>query len=373
MHKIMENITKKLQLSGNKLMWHQKELEKWKIGKMFPPIYIEFGPTSFCNHKCVHCYVQEAVKNPVSIDKNIYLRFMKEIGEYGVKAIVLGGCGEPFIHKTSVSAIEIAVKNGTDVGVLTNGIPIKEKNIPSLMENLTYIRFSVSGGSAESYSSIHKCNPNEWEKIRDTMRKSVEYRDKNNAKCTLGAYTLISDKNLLEIENWTKEVKDMGFDYIMIKPPAPGLDKKVFVNQANLNEVNPLLEKIVKLEDDNFQVMIRNDLFEDKGQCKREYEKCLGLPFMCAVDSDGSVYACNWFWGNENFCYGNLNENTFPEIWESEKKEKILGRISSPDFDFSKCGECRQNNINKWLEEVNQEKIKLEVPIGNTPRHVNFI
>ena len=364
-------IAKQLILEGSKLAWHKKELEKWIKGEIFPPIYLEFGPTSFCNHKCVHCYVQEEIEKPNSMNSEVYLRFMKEIGEYGVKAIVLGGCGEPMLHPTSTKAIETAVKHKTDVGILTNGIPINDKDIPSLMENLTYARFSVNGGSAESYSRIHRCNPCDWDKVRATMKKCADYRNKNNAKCTLGAYTLVSNINLLEIEDWVKQVKNIGFDYIIIKPPAPGLEHRVFVEQVPLDIIKPQLEKISSLQDDSFSIMIRKDLFDKKGSCKREYGECLGLPFMAAVDSDGNVYSCNWFWGNEDFCYGNLNNQTFPEIWQGEKKRNILERISSPNFDFESCGECRQNNINKFLWDIKQGK-SYEV-IGEPPAHINFI
>ena len=86
---------------------------------------------------------------------------MKEIGQFGVKAVTLGGCGEPFLHKSTARAIEIAVENGTDVGALTNGIPIRDKDIPSLMENMTYLRFSVNGGSAnlmQKYINVNQKN-----------------------------------------------------------------------------------------------------------------------------------------------------------------------------------------------------------------------
>ena len=203
------------------------------------------------------------------------------------------------------------MKSGTDVGILTNGVLIKEKDISSLMENLTYMRFSVSGGSHESYSFIHGCHPHDWDKVRNNMRKCADYRNKNNSKCTLGAYTLISDKNINEIEDWVKEVKNMGFDYITIKPPAPGLNHVIYVKQSELDRCKPIFDGISKMSDNHFKVEIRKDLFEKKGSCERDYGKCLGLPFMCAIDSDGSVYSCNWFWGNKDFCYGNINENTF--------------------------------------------------------------
>lgn len=364
---------KKLQLTGTKIGWHQKELKKWIRGENFPCLYMEFGPTSACNHKCVHCYVQEAVKKPVSLDSKVYLRFMKEIGRYGVKAIVLGGCGEPFLHPMTLKAIEIAVKNGTDVGVFTNGALIKDKDIPSLMKNLTFIRFSINGGSAKSYSIIHRCPESEYEKVKNIMKKMFEYKKKNNSKCTLGAYILVSDVNFLEIESFVKEIKDMGFDYVIIKPPEPGLNGKIFVKQSDLDKIVPYLKKVQELQDDNFKVMVRMDMFQEKGYCKKEYKQCLGLPFLSVVDSDGNVYTCNWFWGNKKFSYGNLYKKSFKEIWEGKRKKEIIKEVSSPNFSLAKCGRCRQDNMNKYLWKIKTGEIKLKKPFGESPLHINFI
>src|SRR3989344_7261204 len=102
----------KLKLSGNKLMYHQDVLDRWKKGEIFPPVYIEFGPVMGCNHKCVCCYVQEYVEGKTGnnkilrMDDDVYLRFMGEMGDYGVKAVVLGGCGEPMLHNKTTKAIE---------------------------------------------------------------------------------------------------------------------------------------------------------------------------------------------------------------------------------------------------------------------------
>lgn len=57
-----------------------------------------------------------------------------------------------------------------------------------------------------------------------------------------------------------------------------------------------------------------------------------------------------------------LTKNTFKEIWESKRRLEIVRRVSSEQFDLSKCGLCRQNNINKFLWEL-----------SNPPEHINFI
>ena len=153
-------------LRHHKLLYHQKELRDYKEGKMFPPIFIEFGPVGGCNHRCVHCYVQDILNTPPEmLDADIYVRFMKEIGDYGVKAIVLAGVGEPLLHKATPKAIECAVQRGTDVGLFSYGIPLTQKNIPTLLDNLTYIRFTINGSNKKNYAKTHQTNESDWDKL----------------------------------------------------------------------------------------------------------------------------------------------------------------------------------------------------------------
>jgi len=219
----------------------------------------------------------------------------------------------------------------------------------------------------------------DFDRIKSNMKKISEYKQKNNSRCTLGVYSLIFNQNISELESWVNEVQGLGFDYMIIKPPGLGVGNISHIEPMRLEECKPSLERISKMSTHSFLVQVRWDLFK-KG-CTRDYDTCLGLPFMCAVDSDGSVYACNWFWGNEDFKYGNLNKNTFPEIWESRRKKEILEKVLSKDFDLSKCGACRQNSINGFLWTLKNSKnpyrflsdFRDSLEGHNQPDHINFI
>ena len=66
--------------------------------------------------------------------------------------------------------------------------------------------------------------------------------------------------------------------------------------------------------------------------------------------------------GKENFSYGNLNEESFVQIWEGKNREKLTEFFMQMDLESS-CREiCRLDEMNKYLNE-------LKYP-GS---HVNFI
>ena len=350
----------KLQLYGNKLMHHPDAIQKWKEGKPFPPIFIEFGPVIGCNHKCKHCYIKNVSNKTILLEEKIYLRFMKEIGEFGVKSVILAGCGEPMMHKATPKAIKVGNDNGVDIGMFTNGIPIKDEDIPILMDNLTFIRFTINGCSEKSYTTIHSCKSNDWFKVKSNIKKCVEYKKKMDSKCTIGVYTLLQKENVDELKDWVEEVKYIGVDYIIIKPPGKGIDGNQYVEVIDYKPYEEYLHKISNMGNSKFIVEIRWDVFES-GYPKL-HKECLGLPFMCAVDADGSIYACTWTWGNSKFKYGNLYDNTFEKIWNSKNKDIIMQMINT-DYPIE-CEHCasRHNSINRYLWEL-----------ANPPDHINFI
>ena len=87
---------------------------------------------------------------------------------------------------------------------------------------------------------------------------------------------------------------------------------------VNLEDYNLLEEPLKEFETENFKILFR------KATAQRihegaTYKKCHGLPFFALIDAKGNIIPCNLFYGKDDFTYGNLYENSFSEIWKSEK------------------------------------------------------
>ena len=83
---------------------------------------------------------------------------------------------------------------------------------------------------------------------------------------------------------------------------------------------------------------------------------------MAYMDASGEVFPCIVFMGCNEFVYGNINDNSFDQIWESDQAEKIRMQFNS-DFIKKYCRKtCRLDEINKYLYELKHPSA-----------HVNFI
>ena len=78
--------------------------------------------------------------------------------------------------------------------------------------------------------------------------------------------------------------------------------------------------------------------------------------------ANGEVYGCSSFLENEKFCYGNINEKSFQDVWEGDKRKESYEFIRNK-MNAQNCREnCRMDEINRYLWELD-----------HPGAHVNFI
>ena len=356
-----------LQLYGHKLIYHLETLEKWLAGEQFFPLHLDIGPFGGCNHRCVHCYVEYLGHQGISLKRDPYLKLMKDIGDCGVKSIFLAGTGEPLLNKATADAIVTARSSGVDVAMATNGAFLKPEVADKILGSMTWLRFSMLGDSKETYTKIQSRNEDDWAKVKSNMEYAAELRAKKGYDATLGVYMCVLPENVGEVVSLTRRVKETGFDYIIVKPPTQNPKNNFSFPRDMHLRYRDALEEAKALQDDRFNVFVRFDLFGDEarvadGKNVKSYDTCYGLPFIAVVDADGGLYTCTGYWRNKEYCYGNLYENSFKEIWTSQQQKNVRNFVET-SVDFNKCEPlCRQHNINKFLWQVK-----------NPPNHHEFI
>lgn len=179
---------------------------------------------------------------------------------------------------------------------------------------------------------------------------------------TLGVQMLILPESVREIPAMAKLARDLGADYLSIKPFNQGHKvKKDKAVDAGLLQEMYLAAK--EEEDGNFKVMMRSNLMEQHTFAHPNYDRCGMLEFFCIINADGAVIPCTVFPGIEEFVYGNLNQNTFGEIWQSERCRSVKRRINEEVFErYCTSEDCKMRMQNEYLYQLTHPHA-----------HVNFI
>ena len=340
----------------HKLVFHPKRVAEWhEKGDCFP-VYVEAGLTNACNHNCVFCALDFLENGARFIDRDIMVSAIKDMGQRGVKSMMIAGEGESVLHKDIGLFSQTAKQSGMDVSITTNGVPFTTEKIRSCMPNLTWIRFSIDSGSPENYAQVHQCAPEDFNRVINNIQEAVEFKKQNNLKTTIGVQFLMIPPNKDEVIKLAHILKEVGADNLQVKPYSHHPQSK------NDFSVDPLhhdkIEKeLQQFNSDKFQVIFRKNTIERLQD--RPYDKCFGASFISLIDAMGNIFPCNLFYNSPEFVYGNLYEKSFSDIWRGDKRKQILEKLK---VGHDCRAACRLDVINRYLHRLK-----------NPGLHENFI
>lgn len=347
-------------MDSHKLIYHPETVGRWLRGENIYPIEIEISPSGACNHRCIFCAVDYVGYQPVFLDKDILLRDIRQMSERGLKSVICSGEGEPLLNKAMPDIANGIKACGVDVAMSSNGALFTKDKAEECLGAFTWIRFSVASMEEKSYEKIQRGKEGDLNRVKENLADAVKIKRKKGLQTTLGVQCLLLPDNIEQLSDMTKQLCEIGVDYLTIKPYSQHLhsENKFEIDYADMLD----LEKELKqYETEEFAVYFRANAMKKMHQ-EKCYKQCYGLPFMTHIDSRGNVWPCVAHIGTEEFCYGNIYEQTFEEIWEGKRRQEIMSRLSVLDINKVCREACRLDEINKYLNE-------LKYP----GEHVNFI
>lgn len=364
-------------IDSHKLAYHPREVAKLldaenDVSKLLDiyPIYVEVSPVGACNHRCSFCavdYIGYVTANKLDVDTMFSV--LDEMGDNGVKSIMFAGEGEPLVHNKINEIVEKTKSVGIDISFTTNAVAMTDKFIEKSLKYISWVKVSFNAGTAENYAKVHGTKEKDFNTVIQNMKKAVAYRNKYNLDCVIGAQSVLLPENADDMYNLALILRDeIGADYFVVKPFSQepnSINRQYEDINYQSKSLRELESKINDLEREGFKVNFRSktmDLYhEDQSD---RYTTCYSTPvYMGYLMADGSVYGCKDHLLEPEFCYGNINKNTFNEIWKGNVRRKGLDYVLN-SLDVSKCRvNCRMDKVNRYLFDLKENKKK----------HVNFI
>lgn len=350
-------------IDSHKLIFHPKEVSRWLAGEEIYPIYMEVSPSGACNHRCTFCALDFMEYKPRFLDTAILKERITEMGRLGVKSIMYGGEGEPFLHREIGEIIEHTKNSGIDVAVTTNSALFSEGLASKILGHVAWIKTSINAGTPEVYAAVHRTQPGDFDRVIANLSAAVRIRKETGSRCNLGAQSVLLPENAGSMEALAETARNIGLDYLVIKPYSQHhMSHTKTYRDLDYSDFLHLKDALSRFNTPDFKVIFRERTMNKITRTVRGYEKCMALPFWSYVDSGGNVWGCSAYLGNEQFRLGNINEQTFREIWLGERRKECM-RYVSTDLDPEGCRmNCRMDEVNLYLWELTH-------PSG----HTNFI
>ncbi len=341
--------------SPYKVLHHQDKIELLKKGEFPIPAQVQLDITNICNHNCSYCTYRKESERAENIDfqekqfieTNRLLKLLEEIKEAGVKAIIIQGGGEPFVHPGIIPVLKKINELGLELGIITNGTKIKQEHLP-FIKKASWIRFSIDAASDETYIKVQGCTDN----IPKTIIKQIK---EENPNIVIGMSFLTKPENYTEAYDFAIMAKELLVDNVRFS----------IVNTVNEEDIMKdyyegyfdLIDKASKLQTDKFRVFGLKNRKDALKNCKN-YDVCYYQHFVAVIAANGNLYPCCWTKNINEFKIGNINDMSFKEVWLSKlRMDKVLKQ------DLKKCPSC-------WFDKTNE---LMNYHLKKDPKHVNFV
>jgi len=361
-------MTDKYIMDGHKLYWHSDRVNDWLHGRRIAPIHIDVGLSKGCNIKCQYCF--GAVQgnfykkgSEVFFPRDPLLRYVKEAGELGVRSMAFVGEAEPLLNPHVYEAIIQGKKAGVDIALGTNGILLDVgKSGEEALEHLSWIRFNISAASEEAYRRVHASK--EFSTAIEKIKFCVDKKKRKKLQVTIGLQMVLTPSNIGEVVPLSKLGKELGVDYLVIKQCADTVtnDLGVFDRLKEYDSFLEILKEAEKMSSKGYNVIVKWGKITNKG--KRNYDQCLGVPFLLYSSGDGKLYPCGVFFDfkEEDYRMGDLVKQSFKEILESDRYWEVVEKVKQIDVHKECYANCRTHSINEFLWQLR-----------HPPEHVNFV
>ncbi|CAG0929496.1 hypothetical protein RHDC3_01176 [Rhodocyclaceae bacterium] len=355
-------------MDGHKLHWHLDRVTDWLNGGRIAPLHIDVGLSKGCTIRCSYCFGAmqgNLYERGVGIHfpREPLLRYVREAGEAGVRSMAFIGEAEPLMNPHACEAIACAKNAGVDVALGTNGILFDTGAAgEAALEQLSWLRFNISAASDDAYRRIH--GSGDFATVLEKVRFCVGVKRRNRLPVTIGLQMVLTPETIDQALPLASLGKELGVDYLVIKQCSDSVDSRLGVFDR-LDEYAGFAERLEAAERmgaDGYQVIVKWRKVTNGG--RRNYDSCLGVPFLLYSSGDGKLYPCGAFFdgSRDEFCMGDLTRHSFRAILESPAYWEVVERIKGIDVHRECYSNCRTHAINEFLW-----------TLRHPPEHVNFI
>jgi radical SAM protein with 4Fe4S-binding SPASM domain len=245
----------------------------------------------------------------------------------------------------------------------TNGILLDVgKSGEEALEHLSWIRFNISAASEEAYRRVHASK--EFSTAIEKIKFCVDNKKRKRLQVTIGLQMVLTPSNIGQVVPLSKLGKELGVDYLVIKQCADTVTNAlgVFDRLKEYDSFLEILKEAEEISSKGYNVIVKWGKITNKG--KRNYNQCLGVPFLLYSSGDGKLYPCGVFFDfkEEDYRMGDLTKQSFKEILESDRYWEVVEKVKQIDVHKECYANCRTHSINEFLWQLR-----------HPPEHVNFV
>lgn len=303
-------------------------------------------PNYVCNYDCAGCeYTDINRRENIQMDSSLLFRLMDELRNMGVDSVEFCGGGEPTLYPRLNKAIMHGRKLGFSIGLLTNGSKIRGILAETIVRELSYVRVSLDAATAETYSLVKRPKGTDFNRIIADIKNLMRLRRQEKSQLLISIKFLISKINVDDIPKAFDLAERLRVDSLQFKALRQSAEALTPRQQQQVSS------QIRSLRETYSELKVIGGVNKLIAPCR-----CWLTPLQTMIDAKGDVFLCCYYLHRRmRHRIGNINRQTFREIWESPRHKRAINAIRPSECNLF---DCRFINYMKIIE-----------PILNDSRH----
>ena len=313
----------------NKLLFHGAHVNSVINGSRPFPIHLEIDLTNICNHACNFCNMADTLASDSSlINTDVLLTRLEEARNMGAKSVSFTGGGEPSMHPDFIKISESLLEMGYDLGIVTNGSLLIKEKARVVGERYKWVRISLGGPNQEIYSKIQ--GKDDFSRVLENIH-SIKPRGSTSG-VDLGLKVMLIPANINHLNDLIDALKSKLLDgsqisYIQLVPDEYTSDNGEFIQSDKvrnaLEDFRANLATIgIPLRSSYFTVVTADRDLDLSPTCYAHF-------FQMIITATGTVTFCKNTRSTPSLHVGNIYDNTFEEIWNSDRLKKLESCINA--------------------------------------------
>lgn len=290
------------------------------------PISISIEPTTSCNLRCPECPsgLRSFTRPTGMLSEALYQSVIDQLVPH-LSYLNFYFQGEPFLNTRFLDMVHYASSRKVYTATSTNAHYLSEDKARQTVESgLDRLIISVDGTTQDTYEQ-YRVGGN-LSKVMEGTQNIIHWKKKlKSSSPHLVFQFLVVRPNEHQVDEVKQLAKQIGVDEVSFKTAQ-------IYNYQNGSDLIPLDPKYSRYRKDaSGRFSIKNGLLNH----------CWKMWHSCVITWDGKVVPC-CFDKDAHFVLGDLNQETFTEIWNGKPYETFRASLLKSRSEIEICKNCSE-------------------------------